>query len=95
MVSFNETVPQKMYEVAPSAWMIHEDAVWFSPVFARCKIEKAVEEGGKPVPKKDFKQYSCKVLYETGGPLLVVTRLEFTLNDLELFQIPLTMRSML
>ena len=66
MVCFNQTVPTKLYEVVPAAWLVTEELVWFATGFNRCKLEKAVEEGGKPLPKKDFKQFSMKVLFETG-----------------------------
>ena len=68
VISFNDRVPRKMYEVAPSSWMVHEEAVWFCPEYTSCKIQEAVEQGSKPLPKKDFQKYSCKVLYETGEP---------------------------
>lgn len=66
MVSFNQTVPTKLYEVAPAAWFVTDELIWFATDYNRCKLEKAVEEGGKPLPKKDFKQFTVKVLFETG-----------------------------
>ena len=66
VVSFNQNVPTKMYEVAPAAWFVTEELVWFPTSYNRWKLEKAVEKGGKPLPKKEFKQFTVNVLFETG-----------------------------
>ena len=66
ITSFNSTIPHKQYDIAPAAWVISEELTWFPPSYSRCKLEKLVEEGGKPLPRKDFKQYSFKLLHETG-----------------------------
>ena len=55
-----------MYEGAPARWFDTEELVWFPTSYNRCKLEKAVEDGDKPLPRKDFKQFTVKVLFETG-----------------------------
>ena len=65
VVAFNDKIPKKLYEVVPRAWMISEASAWF-PLYSKCKLEKAVEEGLAPFPKKDFVKYSLKMLHQTG-----------------------------
>ena len=65
MVAFNEKIPTKLYEVVPRARMISEESVWFL-TYNKCKLEKVVEEGLAPFPKKDFAKYTFKLLHSTG-----------------------------